>query len=204
MIQFCVFLDSDDEIAPNYLQIMSDTILRHNANVVLPIMVSKDMDNKVETGRMGKPYMVDKDMLDGEQACLLTLPKWSVCSGGMAFERSLYHHVLEENPFNYTYSDEFSERLILFYAPRVAFSDAEYIYWQNGASITHKKSVKLYEILCVDRQLLDFASAHYDATVTAAVFRSMLSHLIGLQKDAIKDESLYSTGHGCCGKGGAG
>lgn len=191
--EFCVILGNDDELRHDYLQIMADTIKRHSADVVLPVMVSMNHEREVETGRISKPETVCEEVITGKNACRLALPEWRIGCNGMAFNKRLYQHVLEENPYNYAYSDEFSERLILYYAKTVAFSDAEYIYWQNSTSITHKKSVKLYEILSVDKQLLDFALAHYDTETVEDVFRSMLCHLISLQKDAIKDAPLYST-----------
>lgn len=189
---FCIIIGNDDTINQDYLQNMADRIKEYDADVVLPIMVSKDLERKVETGRISKPEAVREEVIPGVEACRFTLPEWRIGCNGMAFRKDLYQHVVEENPYNYAFSDEFSERLILYYAKIVAFSDAEYIYWQIGSSITHKKSVNLYEILCVDKQLLDFALAHYDEEVVGKAFHSMLCHLMVLQKDLTKDAPLYS------------
>lgn len=193
---FCIIIGNDDTINQDYLQIMAERIKEYDVDVVLPVMVSKDLERKVETGRISKPEMVREEVIPGVEACRLTLPDWCIGCNGMAFRKDLYQHVVEENPYNYAFSDEFSERLILYYAKIVAFSDAEYIYWQIGSSITHKKSVKLYEILCVDKQLLDFASAHYDEEIVGRVFHSMLCHLMVLQKDYYRDVRIYSLDEG--------
>lgn len=189
---YCVFLDSDDEIMPDYLQIMADSVRKNNTDIVLPIMVIMDSERQVEIGRVSKPQTVSDDVIDGKSACRLTLPEWKVGCGGMAFNKDLYKYVVDQNPYNYAFSDEFSERLMLYHAKTVAFSNAEYIYWRQDTSITHRKSTKLYEILCVDKQLVDFASTHYDDDVTGEVLRSMLCHLMVLQKDYYRDGSLYS------------
>lgn len=186
----CVILYDDDEIEVEYLQLMQNQI-KDGADVVLPVMVVKIPGRDGEFGRIPKKEKLFVGY-SGRDACKLTLPEWNLGCNGMAFKRELYNHVFEQNNYFYMNSDEFSERIILFYAERVIQSKAEYYFWQLPTSITHKKTTKLYESLYVDRQLMDFAKMHYDKDQIEKVFSYAISRLMVLQKDYYRDMDLYS------------
>lgn len=187
---YCVILYDDDEIESDYLRIMQNNI-KDGADVVLPVMVVKIPGRDGEYGRIpnNEPLFVS---YTGRDACKLTLPEWELGCNGMAFRRELYNHVFEQNNYFHMNSDEFSERLILFYAERVVQSRAEYYFWQLQTSITHKKTTKLYESLYVDEQLMEFAKMHYDEDQIEKVFSYAISRLMVLQKDYYRDKNLYS------------
>ena len=188
--EYCLFLDSDDELSSDYLQIMAECINKYSAEVVLPIIVKKT-HNSIGESRYND-WLAHDRVLTGPEACRYTIPSWHIGTAGMSFKRSLYQNDFEQNPYYFTYSDEISERLILFYAKTVVGSTAQYTYWQHQLSITHKKSVKLYEILPIDRQLLDFTMGHYDDVIISRQFNAMLSHLMVLQKDLYRYTNVYS------------
>ena len=188
--EYCVFLDSDDELACDYLQIITNRIENFDADIVLPIM-SKITHGMSEVDNLNTWIPSDK-VFSGKDACRLSIPEWKIGCNGMAFRRDLYQHVLEENAFYYTYSDEFSERLMLYYAKSVVGSTARYIYWQNPSSITRKKTVKLYDMLYVDRQLIEFVINNYDETLATEQFSATISHFIVLQKDLYRFSNVYS------------
>lgn len=89
-------------------------------------------------------------------------------------------------------SDELSERIIMYYADKVALSDARYFYFQHPESITHKPSVKLCEMLCVDVQIINFVKERYDSELLKWAKQKLVSRLIVLQKQYIKSKKLFS------------
>ncbi len=190
--EYCLYVDSDDEISSDYLQKMSEALLRHDVQSVVPTMVVKNKGQGDALRRLPSDTELLQKVFSGKEACRLTLPHWTIGCAGMVFRKDLYLKANEKNKCYYMYSDEFNERLMLYYSSLVYLSDAEYIYWQHAASITHKKSIKLYDRLCVDRQLVEFAIEHYDRELVVKVFCDMLSHLMVMQKDFYRDKALYS------------
>lgn len=190
--EYIVFLDSDDELTADYLKTMYEHIFQYKADVVLPVLLKKEYGQDAVISQIPCSGNSFEKVLSGTDACRLTIPGWKVGCNGMAFKKDLYGHVFEGNPYYYMYSDEYSERLILYYADTVVISDAQYIFWQLPTSITHKKSVKLYEILYVDQQLIDFAEKNYGNDLATEQFSATISHFIVLQKDLYRFSNVYS------------
>lgn len=179
--QFVVFIDSDDEISIDYLDKIYLEINRRNPDVIISKVHVKDHEGLMD-------YVLPDDTVDvskafsGKEACLMTLPVWHICCNGMALRRELYDKALYENPFYYMNSDEYSTRILLFNAKKVVFSTGEYFFYQNRNSITHKHSIKLFDVLIVDGQLLDFAQKYYERIIVENVGAKTLSDMIRLQK----------------------
>lgn len=189
--KFCIFLDNDDTLARKYLEIMSKHI-SNGADVVIPIMtmVAHNTDNIL--GQIPINTFIAHQLLSGKDACRLTIPEWQIGCNGMAFKKGLYDYVFSLNDFFYMNSDELSERIILYYADKVALSDARYFYFQHPESITHKPSVKLCEMLYVDVQIINFVSERYDSELIQRAKQKLVSRLIVLQKQYIKCKRLFS------------
>ena len=188
---FCVFLDSDDTLARDYLEIMSKHIAT-GVDVVIPIMtmVAHNSDNIL--GQIPSNTFGTHQSLSGKEACQLTIPEWQIGCNGMAFKKELYDYVFSLNDSFYMNSDELSSRIILYYADKVVLSDARYFYFQHPESITHKPSVKLCEMLYVDVQIINFVRERYDSELLKRVKRKLVSRLIVLQKQYIKSNRMFS------------
>ena len=189
--EYCLKLDSDDTLAGDYLEIMSNHI-SDGADVVIPIMtmVADNPDNIL--GQIPNNTFGTHQSLSGKNACLLTIPEWQIGCGGMVFKKELYDYVFSLNDFFYMNSDELSERIILYYADKVALSDARYFYYQHPQSITHKPSVKLCEMLYVDVQIINFVRERYDSKLLKRAKQKLVSRLIVLQKQYIKSKKKFS------------
>lgn len=191
--KYCIFIGNDDTIEPNYINKMKTALCGDRIDVAIAKMaIVSESQNQIEY------YLPDntvntKTIISGKNACLLTLPNWHIGCNGMAFRRNLYDNIFKENQSNYMNSDEFSSRLILFYARTVTFTDAIYFYIQVRESITHKISVKLFEQLYVDVQLITFCKKNkFEHEVVQSVCDTMLSHLISLQKNYYLNKSIYN------------
>lgn len=189
--EYCLKLDSDDTFAREYLEIMSKHI-SDGADVVIPIMtmVAHNTDNIL--GQIPSSTFDIHQSLSGKEACRLTIPEWQIGCNGMAFKKELYDYVISLNDFFYMNSDELSSRIILYYADKVALSDARYFYFQHPESITHKPSVKLCEMLYVDVQIINFVRERYDSELLKRAKRKLVSRLIVLQKQYIKSNRMFS------------
>lgn len=188
---FCVFLDSDDTLARDYLEIMSKHIAA-GVDVVIPIMtmVAHYSDNIL--GQIPGNTFDTYQSLSGKEACRLTIPEWQIGCAGMAFKKKLYDYVFSLNDFFYMNSDELSSRIILYYADNVALSEARYFYYQHPESITHRLSVKLCEMLYVDVQIINFVRERYDSELLIRAKQKLVSRLIVIQKQYIKSKKLFS------------
>lgn len=178
--KLCLFIGNDDVISQDYLASME--VLSTKADVIIPTTMVKDLDMKAVEYLLPKSNIDTTKIYTGKEACLLTLPTWQICCNGMAFHKELYDVVLRDNPYNYMNSDEYSTRLLLFAASKVAIAKGVYTYYQFSGSITHKYTPKLFELLLVDSQLVDFSSYNYGEDLASSVSTVMASHLISLQK----------------------
>ena len=90
------------------------------------------------------------------------------------------------------YSDEMSERILVYYANKVVLSNASYTYWQHSESITHKYSSKLFDMLDVDLDLIEFTQQRYKESVVNSVCVSVFSRMIVLYKLLLRNKKRCS------------
>lgn len=183
--EYFIFLDSDDTLDPNYLKDMSYQSSLPEVDVILPIMVLVSSTSHTWIGTVPSKVL-EKDVYTGEEACKMTIPRYSIGCGGMAFKSTLYSYVKEENDCEGSFSDEIAERIILLHARKVSQSSAKYFYVYNDQSVSHKRTVKYYQFLIADQYLLEFCKQHFDLETHSKMANSVLSHLISFYKDYIK------------------
>lgn len=155
-------LDADDYVDPDYLT----SLLRHKkdtgAAIVYPAMEYFD-----ERGPFGEKLPNDENLFKtafaGRDTVRLTLDGWSINCGGGVIDKYLYLNAFEEYGVIFAYScgDERLTRCLLYNAPAVAFSKAVYHYRRNPDSITHKKSIKLFDWLRNREWLVRFTEERY-------------------------------------------
>ena len=191
---FVLVLGNDDVINEIYLEKIHSVICaQDDVEIVIPFVkaVNAGTDDVLRTYPMD-----DFDMsiiLSGYEACRMEMPQWTFSCNGMAFHKDLIRYIKEENPYTYSNSDEFSSRILLYHAQKVAFSkSSEYTYYLYPTSITHKRSVKLFETLYTDTHLISFAEKYYGRELVTEMCTKMLSNMICLYKDyrKSKDYSL--------------
>lgn len=188
---YCVMFDSDDELSVDYLQNAYEAIVNQGADVVISRLHMRNID----TGEFTSALPNTENFLmpsSGKEACELILSSWKFSGGGIIFRKDLYNYVKELNPQNYMYSDEMSERILVYYANKVVLSSGVYTYWQHSESITHKYSSKLFEMLDVDMQLMDFTQQRYNLSVVNSVCVSVFDRMIALYKLLLRHKELCS------------
>ena len=188
---FCVMFDSDDELSVDYLQNACKAIVYEEADVV----ISRLHMRNICTGELTSKLPDAENFLmpmSGKDACELILSSWKFSGGGIIFRKELYDYVKELNPQNYMYSDEMSERILVYYANKVVLSNGVYTYWQHSESITHKFSYKLFDMLDVDLQLMDFTQQRYNVNVVNTVCISVYDRMIALYKLLLRNKEQCS------------
>lgn len=188
---YCVMLDSDDALSEDYLEKIHNKIISEQADVVISVMEMRELETKALVNILPRqdftmpPY--------GQDACKYILSSWSFSGGGIAFCRELYKYVNDLNPYYYCYSDEMSERILVYYAKKVSLSSGVYTYWQHKDSITHKCSPKLFEMLNVDLNLIEFTKKRYGQDEVDEVCISTLRHMLSLYKKYLQNYREFST-----------
>lgn len=190
--KYCLIMGHDDLLADNYLYYLSQRILETNADVVLSRCSIRDYGSKEILSMLPKIGVDTSCVYSGKDACLMTMTSWDICCNGMAFKQGLYDYVVKENTSCYMNSDELSSRIILLHGEKVAFSAGEYIYWQLPSSITHKKSIKLFEGLYTDIQLITLSQKYFDEEMAQRMYLKFLCHLIVMQKSYFREKRDYS------------
>lgn len=182
---FVMVIGNDDEINDIFLEKMYEIIKdKPNMDIVVPVMHVVHAVSNEKVGEYPRAGFDMSSILTGPEACRLTIPQWQFSTNGMIVRKELVGYVREENPYTYSNSDELTSRILLYHANNVAFSkDSKYIYYQYSTSITHKRSVKLYETLYTDTHLITFCEIHYDKLLVREMCSKMLTHMICLYKD---------------------
>lgn len=188
---FCVMFDSDDELSIDYLQNAYEAIVNNAADVVISRLHMRNLGTGEITSTLPRTdFFVMPE--SGKDACELILSSWNFAGNGIVFRKCLYDYVNELNPQNYMYSDEMSERILVYYANKVVLSNASYTYWQHSESITHKYSSKLFDMLDVDLDLIEFTQQRYKESVVNSVCVSVFSRMIVLYKLLLRNKKRCS------------
>ncbi len=146
-------IDSDDAVEPTYLEKLMTRAKVTNSDVVSPTMYYTTFDGKIFNRVPDKKFDTDQ-ILTGEYAAFLTFKQGSgsmIACNGMLCKKELYSDLLTDlTSSSSVYQDEVDFFRILLKAKRVAFSDAQYTYYQNNNSVTHTPRVKTYDKLLTE------------------------------------------------------
>ena len=154
-------LDADDSIPPEYLENLLRYKRSTGADAVYPMMCALK-DGKYQPLTTGIENLAGTT-LSGREAVGYTLDGWRInCNGGL-IDRRLYIENYEnsDSSISHNYADEFMTRQILYSAGTVALTSEKYLYRINEDSVTHKRSLRLFQFMINDRMLLDFVKERY-------------------------------------------
>ena len=182
---FVMVIGNDDEINEVYLSKMYEIVEDNpSVDIVVPSMRVVDSTTNQKIGAYPIESVDMSSIITGPEACRMVIPQWQFATNGMIIRKNLIRYIHDENPYTYSNSDELSSRILLFHASKVAFSkESEYIYYQYPTSITHKRSVKLFETLYTDTHLILFTKKYYDEMLTSAMCAKMLSNMKWLYRE---------------------
>ena len=165
--EYVVNIDADDFVEKDFLLKLNTKIEETEAELVCTDMY---ILNPGEAPHKILPLIEDlyHHIWEGKSIFNHTLNKWDLSLNGVALRRNVALQSLElyDKEFHKFdkwggHHDENLSRIDLFLAPRVAFSDASYFYRTVADSITHQTSIKRFELLNADINLIKFTGRHF-------------------------------------------
>ncbi len=171
---------SDDTVSSDYLSKLYQRKLESGADIVCSQMIA-ERNGMVEYTLPISGFDYDK-ILTGKEACLLTLSfPWEINLNGWLCDREQWVNVstFMSLTINHMDADDFSAREILFNAPKVAFSPAQYHYRLHPDAITKKVSPKLFESVVTWELLYKYFQDHWPEVIPT-IKDSMCKRMIAL------------------------
>ncbi len=157
--EFICPIDADDCIEKDFLKKLIDKREQTKADIVLCRMVICNEDLSPRTTNIPcKGYNID-EIITGKEACRRTIGGWQLAMAGLLTETELYKefiHSIDTSTFSESFADEVDQRKFLLYAKNVAMTDASYFYRQQPNSVAHATSLKAYNSLITNKELLLF------------------------------------------------
>lgn len=159
--EFVSPLDSDDMIESDYLEKLLSLQEKLGTDITYPAMYR--LGNEDHTLLTPTDSNLLNKAFQGKDTVKYTLDGWRInCNGGI-IRKSLYMEAFSRFGSNstLTFADELLSRHLLYLAPKVAFSDAGYLYRENMDSITHIPSHKMFHLLENHIALIEFTRKMY-------------------------------------------
>lgn len=158
--KYVLFLDSDDYLSSDYLEITYNLIIEKGGQIILAQMLFFDEKGTVFR-KLPSDEFIDR-CFSGYNALRLTLPSWNIGFNGAAIERNILNRLnIDDNIKHLLNSDELDSRVYLSQADSVCISRASYYFRNNLSSTTRKFNLRNYERLITDKHLILFVKEKY-------------------------------------------
>lgn len=160
---YILYLDADDYLGENYLDIIWNSHIKTGADLVLAKMAVFDEVTKSPMWFIpAKPY--DKAIYKGLDLVKDTLNGWKIGFNGALISKRLLDDTMSypknDKPI-WMNSDEYDSRAILCKSPNVFFVDAIYHYSYCKESISNNVNIKQFHRLCTNYDLHVLVSNHF-------------------------------------------
>lgn len=182
---FVFNLDADDLIEVDTIEKIVQRQRETSADIVILRMIGCATQTEGEIWRLPLSDFDMNQVLEGKEACRLTIGKWLIPCNGMLVKRDLFQNVPEGK---YFISDEIASRHLLYKSNKVAFAETNYLYRNNNESITRSITAKLFDRLLTDEILNRFVDERFELLdpVNVLFRNTRLFNLIYLQHDYIR------------------
>ena len=149
----------DDQLSPDFLEKTVQRALETGADIVIPdcFFIHKDNPEK-NSFYIGPDFFPAKTPIEGVdrsvilspmEACILSI-NWKIHAFALYAMHIMKKIGYSEEGMN---GDEFSARLFLLNANKIAFSEGRYYYNQIPTSITKKASVRYFDTFITDKKI---------------------------------------------------
>lgn len=156
---FVMIIDADDKLGvDDYIEKLMNRQRETNADMVISRMCCFENETSNVVWTLPNNHFDCSQVVDGESACLLTIPNWIIGLNGSLKRKELYTSLSEGEG---AYMDEVHGREMLIKCKLVAFSDSKYYYRCNPSSITRAVSPIMFDRTINDRCLVKFAQKYY-------------------------------------------
>lgn len=153
-----VTMGDDDWLDADYFEKLINRKHETGAEIIFGVM-----DFEPNMYRITPPHCVENQVITGEEACMLTVPKWQIGTNGGLVDRSLLLKVWDKYPADpsLTRSDELQGRQMMLMAKTVAFADCVYHYRIHMQSITRAFNIKRFDTVITDALLRELLEQHF-------------------------------------------
>ena len=187
---FVFILDADDILGDDdYVDKLMKRQRETQADIVLTRMCCFEKETSNVVWILPNDQFDISQVLDGESACLLTIPKWLIGLNGCLTRRELYNSSFPFSEGNWACLDEVRSRELLQKSRRVAFSDSKYYYRKNPMSVTHAISPFLFDRTINDAALVPFAQKHF-SNEKALIDELAKKHFSNLRRSIVDYEGM--------------
>lgn len=176
--EYITFIDSDDYVARDYLEVLFETIRDNNAEISAVKQYVEYPNRTMDTGT-GKKYVLSSEqvfekMLYGED--------FDVSAWGKLYRRSLFEEV--RFPEGQLFEDSATTYLLIGQCKRIAMKSIPlYYYVMRSDSITNKSfSVKKFDLIKSTKAMTDYIVKKYPGLEAACERRLMYAYLSTLSQ----------------------
>lgn len=162
--EFIMIVDADDILGDeDYIEKLKRRQCETNADSVLSRTCCFENEKTNVLWTLPDDQVDCNQIIDGETACLLTMPNWHIGLNGRLERKELYDSFSEGD---WAYIDEVHGRELLLRSAKVAFAEAIYYYRSNPSSISRKLSPYIFDWSINDALLARFAQEHFPENKT--------------------------------------
>lgn len=187
---FVIILDADDILGDDdYVERLIQKQRETDADVVISRMCCFEKETGNIVWSLPNDQFDISQVIDGESACLLTIPDWSIGLNGCLTKRELYDDSFQFSEGSWANLDEVMSRELLQKSKRVAFSASKYYYRRNPMSVTQAISPFLFDRTINDAVLVRLAQKHFSDNATL-ISELAKKHFFNLRKSIIDYEGI--------------
>ena len=156
--EWIMHIDADDVIVPDFVKRMLKRQKETDADVVCARLIGCEKETEGEAYRIPVKGFDMTCTMSGYEAFLQNIGGWAFsANAGVLYRKKLTENIPYKGNIN---SDEFSQRLLLYYADKVAFEDVHYLYRANEG-ISETFSPRIFSRTMTDIDLVRFLDYCY-------------------------------------------
>lgn len=193
------WVDSDDKIAPDYLERLYTRMIVTGADLVCSKMIASDEQGICHYTLPRDGFAYDR-IWSGREAVMLTIGiQWQINLNGCLVKKGIWEstsHYLNRD-FVHMNADDFASREMLLNARAVASVSVPYYYRIHSQAITKMLSYKLFEPLITDKLVMQLFRKHFGegAEQVTEAWNQYFLHWISLMRIyAMRNRQLTKQG----------
>lgn len=169
--KFLHFLDSDDVLSKDCLEMSYNKIISTNADIIIPDLCffSDEIRKTLPHDIIG--YFGDREILLNSIQAFKASLEWKISGLGLYRMEIVKKFGFVETEFN---GDEYSTRLLFLNSNKIGFSQGKYYYRQHLQSATKMQSPKLFDILVTDYKILALAEEYQTGEETVLICKEKI------------------------------
>ena len=193
------WIDSDDMIAPDYLEKMYTRMTETGSDMVCSKMIASDERGKCIYTLPREDFDYER-VWSGRDAVMLTIGiKWHINMNGCLVKKEIWKSTTYylNKDFVHMNADDFASREMILNSRTVASVSVPYYYRIHSQAITKMLSYKLFEPLITDRLVIQLITKHFgkETEQVSEAWNQYFLHWISMMRVyAMKSNQLTERG----------